>query len=1238
MRHSRNKPQLGKNASRDVQLEQLENRHLLSADGLPAFDGSAVLYQIHGNSDSQGQLSAIDVANGAFVDLGDRAGFTINGIGYRNADDLIYGMEMSNDHLIRLGADGSFERLGAIEGLPNGSYYTGDFGHDGLLYVRHSNTFYGIDVDQVKVERTINTTSSVSGIADVAYNPETELFYSVRRQGGTTKTADFISIDLREGADLGTVTVISNSLSPGGTYGAVFSDANGRVFAANNAGGLYEINVESGEATFAGKTPRASSNDGAAPAEAAVNLPPVASDSFVSVLEGATDVSLRLAAPVDLEDDPMSIMVVELPTLGTVHTSTGEVQVGDTLSMDEFNGLLYDAPDTYDDNSDPGDFVYSVSDGSSEVEGRSDILLSGMSRIAGQVLVIDDSNFGEYEGYVFNNEIRLNGTDFEGRRVSQTVLSDFHGNFAFDEVLPGTYSIEQVQAGGVLDGFASSGDGGSVTSSNLIENINIPMFPAGEFGGFQFVDYAPSSLSGFVFVDENFDGEIGVTEEGVSKVTIQLSGVDDVGNFVDQATTSDTFGFYEFENPRPGTYSLTQTQPDGYTTFSELVGSVGGLTTENEISQIELGAGTSGQGYSLGEIESARISGTVYIDQDIDRALDEGDTGIAGNTIRLVGTDYEGVAVDRTQVTDVNGNYSFDHLLPGTYSVIQTEQPQGLLDGKENLGSFSNMGTNLARNGVVGDDVISSIEILPGECALGNNFGERLELLLTTEFDETIVLEATEEADIIDVVIGTDFHTVTINGESTQLAADRVVDLYIDALAGDDTVTMTGTNDAEEVVMHKGQTTFHGHFWRVQITAAEDVTVYGNGGYDLAHLHGTEGNERVKATESYLRMIGEGDSFLNKAYGFHRAKAYAGGGDDDRAYFYDSSKDDTMKLTEDNTRMFSRKFYNAALDFDRVYSYAINGGDDHARFWDSAADEDLFEAKPDFARMWNTDFYNAAEGFENVVANAVYGGENDRAYLYDSEGDDILVSSPRESGISGEGFEYTIQQFERTYAYASEGNDRAYLFDSKLDDRFLAYSDNVRLYNDDYYLRADDFDHVDAYSSKGGSDRAYFYDSEGDDTVVALENEVRMYSVASTRNYNNVSHGFARAYLEASSGGYDVARLFDTDGADTLKTSSTNTRMYGAGYYTRAESNFEAIEVIFSEASPRDRAMVFGVVDQSTLDAAGGLGSVISDFGADYVHSADGIFADSGSDSDDDDGSSFADMLPATDLYELPSA
>jgi len=1208
---------------------------MLSADGLglTPFSGDAVMYQIHGNSGNQGQLSEIDVAANAFTDLGTNAGFSINGIGYRTTDNFIYGMEMSNDHLIRLGADGSYERLGEIDGLPAGSYYTGDFGHDGLLYVRHANTMYGINVDSVTVERTVEA-AGVSGIADIAYNPETELYYSVRRQSGTTKTADFISVDLRDGADLGKVTVISSTFSPGGTYGAVFADANGRIFASNNAGGLYEVNIETGEATFAGETPRASSNDGAAPTNVAMNLPPVAEDRFVSTVQGATNVALNIEAPKDLEGDALTIAVADLPTLGSVQTADGRaVAVGDRLTKETLTTLIYDAPGRYDGDADPGDFNYTVTDGEHTVVGSVDILLSGESQIVGKVQVWDDSDYGAWEGYAFDNRITLTGYDQQGNVISQTTNTDLEGNFAFNGLLPGTYQLEQNQPEDVKDGFAETGELGRVRSSNQIGDIVIPTGAADRFEDFAFIEYAPSAVSGFVFVDENMDGEVDAVEVGVEGTKLTLTGTDDLGQTVSQETTTDRFGYYEFNDLRPGTYIVTQAQPDGLTSLNELVGSAGGIASTNTIQKIALGAGVEGQGYSFGEIEGSSISGSVYIDNDIDRAYDAEDTGVANSTIMLTGVDFHGNTVTQHDTTGSYGDYSFDNLLPGTYSVIQTEQPKGMNDSRDNVGTFVGLGYAIDRNGTAQNDAIVNIQLLQGEASIGNNFGERLDLELARRFDERIVLEATDGDDLIDIVFGEREHTITINGDVHTFAADRVLDIYLDALAGHDTITMTGTDGVEEVRMWSDSTRFHSESWRINVDHTEDVHVEGGGGYDLAYLYGTKGDENVKSTEAYLRM--EGDGFMNKASHFHRAKAYSGGGADDRAYFYDSKKDDTIKMTDKDARMFNRKFYNVALDFDRVYAFADNGGTDHARFWDSARGKDQFDAQKGFARMYNQGrFYNAAWGFEIMVGSAVNGGANDRVNYRGSEGDDTFVASPRESGMTGDGYEIRTEKFERTYAFATEGNNRAYLYDSKSNDRLIAQPDNVRLYNARYYISARYFDQVDAYSSNGGSDRAYFYDSTGDDTFIALENEARM----SGDGFNNLSHGFSRQYVHAKAGGNDSAYLFDTDRADTVKLSATNTRMYGPGYYTRLISQFENTEVEFTDINARDRAIVFGVLDSTTVESMGGLSTIMTEHGASFIYDADGLLELSSEDEEDDDGSVFASLFPQDELYQIPSA
>ena len=138
--------------------------------------------------------------------------------------------------------------------------------------------------------------------------------------------------------------------------------------------------------------------------------------------------------------------------------------------------------------------------------------------------------------------------------------------------------------------------------------------------------------------------------------------------------------------------------------------------------------------------------------------------------------------------------------------------------------------------------------------------------------------------------------------------------------------------------------------------------------------------------------------------------------------------------------------------------------------------------------------------------------------------------------------------------------------------------------------------------------------------------------------FDNISHGFSRAYIYGNSGGNDSAFLFDTDRADTVKSSRSNTRIYGPGYYTRVATQFESIEVSFTNISARDRAIVFGVLDSTKVESAGGLSTVMTEFGASFIYEADGLSELSGSDSEDDDGSIFAALFPEDDLFEIPSA
>ena len=112
-------------------------------------------------------------------------------------------------------------------------------------------------------------------------------------------------------------------------------------------------------------------------------------------------------------------------------------------------------------------------------------------------------------------------------------------------------------------------------------------------------------------------------------------------------------------------------------------------------------------------VASGSISGVVFQDSNNDGIQDAGEVGIAGVQIVLTGTDVFGNPVQRTVLTDANGVYTFDGLPEGTFTVTQI-QPQGFDDGIDAGGPTT----------TVGNDVISNIQLGPGQVISGNTFGE----------------------------------------------------------------------------------------------------------------------------------------------------------------------------------------------------------------------------------------------------------------------------------------------------------------------------------------------------------------------------------------------------------------------------------------------------------------------------------------------------------------------------------
>jgi hypothetical protein len=68
-------------------------------------------------------------------------------------------------------------------------------------------------------------------------------------------------------------------------------------------------------------------------------------------------------------------------------------------------------------------------------------------------------------------------------------------------------------------------------------------------------------------------------------------------------------------------------------------------------------------------VVAGAVGDHVWTDQDGDGIQDAGEPGLEGVDVRLTGTDDHGDGVDRTTSTDVDGDYRFGALRPGTYTV-----------------------------------------------------------------------------------------------------------------------------------------------------------------------------------------------------------------------------------------------------------------------------------------------------------------------------------------------------------------------------------------------------------------------------------------------------------------------------------------------------------------------------------------------------------------------------------------
>ncbi len=337
--------------------------------------------------------------------------------------------------------------------------------------------------------------------------------------------------------------------------------------------------------------------------------------------------------------------------------------------------------------------------------------------------------------------LTLTGVDATGAAIApRTATTDSNGNYSFADLLaagPAGYTVTEQTAQPVvgtvttLNGKTAAGStGGSATAPAAPSVISGIPLPAGaDSTDNRFGELLPVSLSGTVFLDLNNNGvQNPPGDAGLPGVTIVVTGTDDNGAPVTRTLTTAADGSYSVSDLRPGTYTVTEpTQPAGTSNGVTIAGSAGGsvtppATAPSVISGIVLAtSGATSTANNFAEIpNNSVLNGTVWLDSNNNGLIDGSETGIAGVTLELSGTDTASRTVARSTITDASGRYSFDSLAPGVYKVNEPTQPPSTVNGVTVPGSTGGTATPVATV----PSAISAINLGVGATSSANNFGE----------------------------------------------------------------------------------------------------------------------------------------------------------------------------------------------------------------------------------------------------------------------------------------------------------------------------------------------------------------------------------------------------------------------------------------------------------------------------------------------------------------------------------
>ncbi|HVX84304.1 MAG TPA: SdrD B-like domain-containing protein [Phycisphaerae bacterium] len=289
--------------------------------------------------------------------------------------------------------------------------------------------------------------------------------------------------------------------------------------------------------------------------------------------------------------------------------------------------------------------------------------------------------------------------------ASQKTAAD--GSYAFTGLAAATYFVSETPVSGYIETAPASGAYTVNATSGDYTNLDFDNYKSTcgckcTCGGAPTLTTATGSLSGYVFNDAHADGKFDNGDSGIAGVKVTLTGTDLLGNQVSKTTYTDSHGSYSFKNLIAGNYTLTESQPAGYTDGKDSLGSLGGTLGNDIISNITLPPCADGSCYNFGEVKTTTVCGN---------------SGHGCCKVTLCGCDAWGRACTWTTYSDCHGNYSFGNLCGGNFKVQECDNRGSVCSTKAFcLNSCNDQGKSYCVNLICNNNLINLVDNLLRFC------------------------------------------------------------------------------------------------------------------------------------------------------------------------------------------------------------------------------------------------------------------------------------------------------------------------------------------------------------------------------------------------------------------------------------------------------------------------------------------------------------------------------------------